>query len=131
MSTLDWSEGELALGLRCYRRAEFFAAHEHWESVWLTLREPEKTFLQAVIQVAAAFHHFQRKNLLGMSFLLGRAQVRLERYPDEFGGVAVAQLRSGIANWLVAAEEGSDAVDLEFPPIGVCKESGSGRTESR
>jgi hypothetical protein len=44
--SFDWSCGALAEGLTCYRRAEFFLAHEHWESVWLTLEEPEKSSLQ-------------------------------------------------------------------------------------
>ena len=57
---LDWTHGRLAEGLRCYHAQEFFAAHEHWENEWLASQEPEKTFLQALIQVAAAFHHFRR-----------------------------------------------------------------------
>jgi uncharacterized protein len=54
--TLDWTEGSLAEGLRWYDAGEFFAAHEAWESRWLESKEPEKTFLQGLIQVAAAFH---------------------------------------------------------------------------
>jgi len=30
-----------------------------WESVWPRSREPAKTFLQGLIQVAAAFHHLE------------------------------------------------------------------------
>ncbi|MGA8041663.1 MAG: DUF309 domain-containing protein, partial [Terracidiphilus sp.] len=48
---LDWTRGPLAEGLACYHLGEFFLAHEHWEAVWLTLRQPEKNFLQALIQV--------------------------------------------------------------------------------
>ena len=51
--SIDWNREELAEGLACYRRGEFFVTHEHWESVWLTLEEPEKSFLQALIQMAA------------------------------------------------------------------------------
>ena len=50
---LDWNSGALAEGIRCYRDCEFFLAHEHWESVWLRLEEPEKSFLQALIQTTA------------------------------------------------------------------------------
>ena len=62
--TLDWTQGSLAEGLRLYEAGEFFAAHEAWESRWLESHEPEKTFLQGLIQVTAAFHHLQRKNHL-------------------------------------------------------------------
>ena len=55
---LDWTQGDLFEGLRCFHSGAFFEAHEHWESVWLASQEPEKTFLQGLIQVAAAFHRF-------------------------------------------------------------------------
>src|ERR1035441_564655 len=63
----DWTRGALAEGLRCYAAGEFFAAHEAWESVWLTAPQPEKTFLQGVIQVAAALEHQRRNNSLGIA----------------------------------------------------------------
>jgi len=50
---LDWTQGGLAQDLRCYRWREFFAAHEHWEGIWLATKAPEKAFLQALIQLAA------------------------------------------------------------------------------
>ena len=61
--SLDWTERDLREGLRCFHSAAFFEAHEHWESVWLVAQEPEKTFLQGLIQVAASFHHLKRGNL--------------------------------------------------------------------
>jgi hypothetical protein len=64
--TFDWTQGSLAEGLRRYEAGEFFAAHEAWESLWLESQEPEKTFLQGLIQVTAAFHHLQRNNSLGL-----------------------------------------------------------------
>ena len=70
---LDWTQGGLVEGLRCYRSREFFAAHEHWESVWLATKGPEKAFLQALIQLAAALHRIQRGNPGGAASLLGSA----------------------------------------------------------
>src|ERR1700730_17204481 len=73
--TLDWIQGSLAEGLRLYEAGEFFAAHEARENRWLESQEPEKTFLQGLIQVTAAFHHLQRNNPLGTTRLL-RAALR-------------------------------------------------------
>jgi predicted metal-dependent hydrolase len=67
------SKGALAEGLRLYNSGELFNAHEQWESVWLTASEPEKTFLQGLIQVTAAFHPLQRDNRLGAALLLQAA----------------------------------------------------------
>src|SRR5262245_34061438 len=102
--SLDWTRGDLHEGLRCFHSGAFFEAHEHWESVWLTAQEPEKTFLQGLIQVAAAFHHFQRGNYAGTISLLQSALRRLDAYPEAFARVAVAPLRATIRLWLSALE---------------------------
>ena len=105
----DWTEGALAEGLRLYDAGEFFAAHEAWESVWLLAREPEKTFLQGLIQVTAAFHHLQRDNLLGTARLLRAALGRLERFPAYFGGISVELLRNDIRTWLQVLDTAAPA----------------------
>lgn len=98
----DWRQGDLAEGLRCYRSGSFFEAHEAWESVWLQSPEPEKTFLQALIQVAAAFHHLQRNNLQGARSLLAAAERRLKPYPDQFAGFSLPALRRDISERIAA-----------------------------
>ena len=84
---LDWTQGDLFEGLHCFHSGAFFEAHEHWESVWQAAQEPEKTLLQRLIQVAAAFYHFQRGNCAGTISLLRSALRRLDRYPEAFAGV--------------------------------------------
>src|SRR5579863_915707 len=114
---LDWTTGSLAEGLRCYQKQEFFDAHEHWEAVWLKCHEPEKTFLQALIQVTAAFHHLKRGNLAGTTSLLRRALRRLDDFPTEYEGVAVEQLQAGIRGWLEALAREEALLQLSLPLI--------------
>ena len=113
---LDWNTGELAAGLSCYRRQEFFRAHEHWESVWNELTDPEKSFLQGLIQVTVAMHHYRQSNVAGALSLLQRALIRFERCPDSFGGVDVATLISEVRTRLRALEN-SDTSLPAFPAI--------------
>jgi predicted metal-dependent hydrolase len=115
--TLDWSCGGLALGLRCYGNGEFFEAHEHWESVWLKCEAPEKTFLQALIQITAAFHHLQRKNMMGAASLLRAALRRLDAFPATYEGVEVEDLRQSVRTWLRELERGDAAPGLPVPRI--------------
>jgi hypothetical protein len=103
--------------LRCYRNEEFFDAHEHWEGVWLKCEEPEKTFLQALIQIAAAFHHLQRSNPVGTQSLLRAALRRLECYSIEYGGVAVEPLRRSVCLWIEALDRADQLPQLPFPQI--------------
>lgn len=114
---LDWNQGALAEGLRCYRNRNFFLAHEHWESVWLRGAEPEKSFLQALIQIAAALHHLDRGNRVGAASLLRRALQRLDAYPAVFGGVCVHAVRESLRAWLIALDSAGPPAELPFPPI--------------
>lgn len=113
---LDWTAGALAEGLRCYCNGEFFEAHEHWESVWLKSAEPEKTFLQGLIQMTAAFHHFQRGNPKGTASLLRQALRKLEGFADAPGSVIIAPLCAELREWLEALST-SDSPELKFPEI--------------
>ncbi len=101
---LDWTQGELLEGLRCYREGKYFEAHEQWELVWLQAIEPEKTFLQALILLAGSFHHFRRANKNGALSMLRKSLLRLDKYPETFGGIAVEHLRADLRGWLVALE---------------------------
>jgi hypothetical protein len=115
--SLDWKCGALAKGLSCYRNAEFFLAHEDWESIWLTLEEPEKSFLRALIQMTAAFHHLQAGNSAGAVSLLRRALRRFELCPTCFGGIAVASLCTDIYEWMRVLESGMPSMPAAFPQI--------------
>jgi uncharacterized protein len=101
---LDWSTGELLEGMRCYREEKFFEAHERWEQVWLQSVDPEKTFVQALIQVAGSFHHFRRGNSGGSRSMARKALQRLENYPETYGGVAVEHLRADLRAWIVSLD---------------------------
>lgn len=113
----DWDHGPLSAGLRHYRRAEFFEAHEAWEAVWLHSTEPDKTFLQGLIQVAAAYYHLQRKNPEGTVSLMEAALRRLESYPESFGGVDVALLCGAIRQQIVALKAGGTERNIVPPRI--------------
>ena len=118
---LVWNRAELAEGLACYNTARFFEAHEYWESVWLTLQEPEKSFLQSLIQITAAFHHLNRGNRVGAASLLRRAQKRLSHCPAIFGGIEVEPLRNEIDEWLQRLKSGQTEEITTCPrirPIG-------------
>lgn len=111
----DWRTGSLAEGLNCYRARQFFEAHEHWESVWLTLSEPEKSFLQALIQISAAFHHLGRGNRAGAISLLTRSLQRLDRFPTPYCCLDLESLRQQVRDWLSALRAGQQQTQEAFP----------------
>jgi uncharacterized protein len=113
----EWTSGPLADGLHCYLNREFFEAHEHWEAEWLKCSEPDKTFLQALIQITAAFHHLERRNFAGTASLLRAALWRLENFPAEFQGVAVEELRQSLRAWIEVLKDTPDKFQLPLPRI--------------
>jgi hypothetical protein len=72
-------------GVARFNRGDYFEAHEVWEDVWReSASEDARRFLQALIQIAAAYHHLQRGerlhrgSLRGASRLFHAALARLE-----------------------------------------------------
>ena len=87
---LDDLNGDLSRGIDLFNRSQFFEAHEALEDVWRSLRfrlqvpprsvnrpsdSPEnlRLHLQALIQLAVAFHHQSTGNTVGASSVLNRA----------------------------------------------------------
>jgi hypothetical protein len=97
-------------GLEAFNSAQFFEAHEHWEEVWLETPAPDKAFLQGLIQVAAAFHHYTRENRRGTQTLLEAGLSKLEPVPSVHWGLEIAPLRESVRRWLaaLATEEAPD-----------------------
>lgn len=113
----DWTAGPLTEGLRHYNAGRFLEAHEAWESVWLTTPQPEKTFLQGLIQVTVAFHHLSRANSLGATRLLAAALAKLEPHAPAFCGIAVTPLCDDIRANLAALTANPTTTHLPPPRI--------------
>jgi predicted metal-dependent hydrolase len=105
-------------GLEAFNSAHFYDAHEHWEEIWLETPNPDKMFLQGLIQVAAAFHHYSRANLLGTRNLLLAGLLKLGRFPEVHGGLVIEALRKAVRGWLAALEAGEIPESKKPPRIG-------------
>jgi predicted metal-dependent hydrolase len=100
---VDWRSGELAEGLRLYRARRYFEAHEQWEMIWIRSQDPDKTFVQAMIQLAAACHHYQRANRPGTRSLLRAVLQRLDdKHRHRLEKSRIVELREDIESWLDA-----------------------------
>jgi predicted metal-dependent hydrolase len=95
-------------GIALFNARKFFESHEVWEELWLVEPEPEKTFLQGLIQLAAACHHHGRGNRRGAQSLLAAGLAKLGRFPDDHRGIAVAKLRADAEQWAATLSGGND-----------------------
>ncbi|MDQ6767453.1 MAG: DUF309 domain-containing protein [Candidatus Eremiobacteraeota bacterium] len=80
----------------CWNNEQFFDAHEALEPRWIKTRDRG---LRGLIQLAAAFHHLKRGNLVGARTTLERAMVRLadtENAPCDIDQKAFAKYAEGV-----------------------------------
>ncbi|HUX09254.1 MAG TPA: DUF309 domain-containing protein [Terriglobia bacterium] len=86
-------------GINLFNSQKFFEAHEALEAVWLKASGKHRTFLQGLIQVAAAFHHHTRHNPAGFRSLLEKGCARLEKFGMQFECVDLAGLMIQLQPW--------------------------------
>lgn len=129
-SQMDDSEKDekFQRGFEQFNAREFFVAHETWEEIWLVAPEPDKTFLQGIIQVAAAFHHYRRGNTAGTQSLLDAGLQKLSKFPADYRGLQLEALCRGARNWLELLASGKDPGEGALPRIERNPNCGSRRT---
>jgi predicted metal-dependent hydrolase len=130
MRAMDTAEKKekFELGLAHFNSRRFFEAHEIWEEIWLVESEPEKTFLQGLIQLAAAYHHYGRGNPAGTESLLASGIVKLTRFPEDHCGLAIGKLRVIAIEWARMLGKGIDPGQARLPKIVSCKIRRTGST---
>jgi uncharacterized protein len=104
-------------GLEAFNSRHFYDAHEIWEEIWIETLNPERTFLQGLIQVAAAFHHYSRANRLGAHKLLRAGLTKIEPFPHVHRGLELDPLRAAVRIWLAALDAGENPGENELPHI--------------
>ena len=114
----------LRQGIEEFNSERFFEAHEAWEQVWLASAGTEKRFLQGIIQIAAAFHHYQRANWKGACSLLEAGLGRLRDFPARKGGIALEPLCRAAREWAQALQQGRDPGRARLPKICMAESDG-------
>ena len=108
---------EFRKGVEQFNAEKFFDAHESWEAIWLEAAEPDKTFLQGITQVSAAFHHHAQGNREGAESLLQKGLQKLEQFPAQYRGVQLEKLREELRAWAAALENAKGKAELKFPRV--------------
>jgi predicted metal-dependent hydrolase len=75
----------------------YFESHETLEDLWMVTPLPERTFMQGIIQLAAAFVHYARREYPGIIKLLDLSLEKLREFAPETFGVDVAALVDDVA----------------------------------
>ncbi|HXN09477.1 MAG TPA: DUF309 domain-containing protein [Candidatus Acidoferrales bacterium] len=98
----DVLEDDLQRFADCWNDERFFDAHETLEPRWIKTRDRG---LRGLIQLAAAFHHLQRGNLVGARTTLERAIPRLTDAENAPCAIDLSRLAQYAARVLTSLEK--------------------------
>jgi uncharacterized protein len=116
-------------GIALFNSGEYFRAHEVWEEIWLSASGRNKTFLQGLIQLTAAFHHLSRGNLAGATSLLKAGLAKLGGFPAENVGINLVALRTDSEKCLSEVTKSESSARFRAPQIEMIE--GNAEAENR
>jgi predicted metal-dependent hydrolase len=106
-------------GITLFNQAQFFDAHEALEDVWRAAPPENKKFLQGLVQVAVAFHHYSTGNHVGMRSVLERAIRNLAEPAGSFGQIQLTALLQSLGQWREALDKNSPPPALPWISLGI------------
>lgn len=96
---------------------DWYGAHDLFEELWQETGDPERRWLQGMVQLSVALLHRQRGNLHGAMVLLGEARGRLGSAVAPPTGLDPDSLLGPLRILLVRLQSGQDAPDLLLPSL--------------
>ena len=112
-------DARLREGIGLFNRGHYFAAHEAWEDFYQRAEEAHKPFIEALIQMAAAFRmRVDFGEVKGPVRAARQALIRLENYRPAYLGVKVTPLMAAVEQWAEASEKEVTAAP-KMPKISV------------
>ncbi|MDA4123123.1 MAG: DUF309 domain-containing protein [Thaumarchaeota archaeon] len=86
--------------VRLFNAERFWEAHEVLESLWRVADGEEKSLLQGLILVCAAFVHMQKEELEVALGIVKRSRTKLSEGPGTYYGISVATVRKTVQKML-------------------------------
>ncbi len=93
-------------GRRAFNRGEFYESHEFWEEVWDVIDDPDRTWVQGMIQLATGLHKLQRDRPDVCRTLFAKALAKLADAPATLDGYDLGKLRTDATAVQAAVERG-------------------------
>ena len=112
-------DARLREGIRLFNDGRYFESHEAWEDFYRRAEDVDKPFIEALIQMAAAFRmRCDFGEVKGPARAARQALIRLENYQPAYLGVKVAMLIAAVEKWAAAIEK-DDRAEAAPPKISM------------
>jgi len=99
MSEIETAEDAVRVAAALFNAALFFECHEWGEALWRKAAGAARDFYHGLVQVAAAFYHYEKGSLHGSHTLLAKGCKKLAPFPRTYLGINLEQLRAALAPW--------------------------------
>lgn len=87
-------------GIAEFQSGAFYPCHDTLEALWMDLMEPDRTFVQGILQIAVACYHLGNANERGAMILLGEGIKRLKEYRPSYETINVTHFVQTSAQFL-------------------------------
>jgi predicted metal-dependent hydrolase len=112
-------DARLREGIRLFNDGRYFESHEAWEDFYQRSDEAEKPFIEALIQLAAAFRmRSDFGEVKGPVRAARQALIRLENYQPARLGIKVTALVEAVKTWADTTEKDSTR-EIAMPKIAL------------
>lgn len=91
-------------GISEFQAGDYYGCHDSLEALWMDAIEPEKTFVQGILQVSVGCYHLTNGNAKGSMILLGEGVKRLKEYQPDFESIDVKTLVESSAQFLATVQ---------------------------
>jgi uncharacterized protein len=118
-------DARLREGISLFNNRQFFECHEVLEALYQETEAANKPFLEALIQVAAAFRIFSEfGEVKGPVRMIYQALVRFENYQPDFLQVRVQELSSTLESWAKQAQQAANPPPVTSIPKIALRQTG-------
>ena len=79
-------------GIKLFNKADFFAAHDFFEDIWIDAKNEDKLFFQGLVQISVGCYRLICGNFSGAKSQLRKGEEKLNRFSPAFLKVDVEEL---------------------------------------
>ena len=112
---------DIIVGINLFNDADFFSAHDVFESLWVESNQKDKLFFQGLVQVSVGCYHLICGNLKGALSQLNKGKIKLEKYLPSYSEINLENLVSEINNLIIELKKYSHGNNFSFNAVLIPK----------
>lgn len=88
---------DISEGIKLFNNADFFAAHDYFEDLWIKSNRDDKLFYQGMVQISVGSFHLTCGNYKGALSQYRKGTNKLKMYVPYYKGVNIAKVLNDVS----------------------------------